>query len=66
MGVVEQIKEVDATFDSQTPEPEELARLREFYERMKREGVATTRKYDLPQLDTIGRMASANGGRGAG
>ena len=29
--------------------------LRDFYEEMKKEGVAVTKEYDLPPLDTIGR-----------
>lgn len=34
---------------------EDLERLRAFYESMKRAGIAITREYDLPPLDTIGR-----------
>lgn len=47
-------------------QPGELERLRSFYESMKREGVAFTREYDLPALDTIGRrFVLASGERGA-
>jgi hypothetical protein len=53
----DRVREVAETFEAQTSNREELDRLRAFYDRMKRAGIATTREYDLPQLDTIGRNA---------
>lgn len=54
-AVVDRVQGAAAAFEAQTLDPEELHRLRSFYDRMKRAGIATTREYDLPQLDTIGR-----------
>ncbi|MCA1789634.1 MAG: hypothetical protein LC667_07195 [Thioalkalivibrio sp.] len=36
---------------------EGLKRLRDFYDEMKRLGIAQTREYDLPPIDTIGTTA---------
>ena len=33
----------------------EFVKLREFYEDMKRQGIASKREYSLPPLDTIGQ-----------
>ncbi len=55
--LVERLQETLADFEARTTDAGELERLRSFYERMKRDGIASTREYDLPQLDTIGRLA---------
>jgi hypothetical protein len=55
MSTVDDLRNALANFPAASPDPEELARLRAFFERMKQEGVATTRPFDLPPLDTIGR-----------
>ena len=60
--IIDRVQEAVAAFEVRTPDPEELHRLRSFYDRMKRAGIATTREYDLPQLDTIGRTAFARTG----
>jgi hypothetical protein len=53
--IVDRLRELSRSFEPPSQSAEELKRLTEFFGRMKREGIATTRKYDLPQLDTIGR-----------
>jgi hypothetical protein len=55
MPIVEELKKAVASFPAGTPDPEELARLESFFRAMKAAGVARTREYDLPPLDTIGR-----------
>lgn len=55
MTTVDQLKKLINGFESQSQDLEDLERLRSFYERMKREGVAKTRNYEIPQVDTIGR-----------
>jgi hypothetical protein len=52
---VDDLRNVLAGFPTASPDPVELERLRAFFERMKLAGIATTRPYDLPPLDTIGR-----------
>lgn len=58
--IVDRLRDTLAGFAEQSPDRGEFERLRSFYDRMKREGVATTRPYDLPPLDTIGRSAVRN------
>jgi hypothetical protein len=59
MPVVEQLKRAIASYPTTCREPEELARLGEFLQRMKDAGIARTREYDLPQPDTLGRAMYA-------
>jgi hypothetical protein len=56
-SIVRQVQGLLGAFEAATRDPDELRRLSDFYDRMKREGVATTRPYNLPQLDTIGRSS---------
>ena len=44
-------------FNRRTANDEALQQLREFYDEMKRTGIAQTQRYDLPPVDTIGRTA---------
>lgn len=55
MTLVDELQALLSSFKPKPDRAEELRRLEEFYERMKAEGFATTREYDLPPLDTIGR-----------
>jgi hypothetical protein len=55
MPIVEDLKTALAQSPPATPDPSELARLQQFFTKMKDAGVAKTREYDLPQPDTIGR-----------
>jgi hypothetical protein len=55
MDILEQLKKELADFPSGSKNPEDLARLQEFLERMKKAGIARTREYDLPPPDTLGR-----------
>ena len=55
MGIVDQLERTLEDFPASSSNPEELARLQEFLQRMKDAGVARTREYDLPPPDTIGR-----------
>jgi hypothetical protein len=55
MQVVEQLEKALREYPANTRDPEGLARLRDFLQRMKEAGVARTREYDLPQPDTLGR-----------
>ncbi len=55
MRTTEELEETLASFPQRSPNPEELARLWHFLNTMKAAGVATTRGYDLPLPDTLGR-----------
>lgn len=55
MQVIEQVKKAVAEYPVASKDQGELARLQEFFQRMKDAGVARTREYDLPQPDTLGR-----------
>lgn len=55
MQVVKELEKTLAEYPPNSSDTEELARLRDFLQRMKEAGVARTREYDLPQPDTLGR-----------
>ena len=57
MSIVDDLRHTLTDFAPSPGKLEELKRLSQFYERMKQEGVAKTREYALPPLDTIGRRA---------
>jgi hypothetical protein len=62
MPILDDLKKTLAEFPSVTPNAAELARLQQFFERMKALGVAKTREYDIPPPDTIGRaLVNARG-----
>lgn len=52
----EVIKTLDH-FQKQKSGDERLKKLRDFYEEMKRAGIAQAHQYDLPPIDTIGSTA---------
>ena len=55
MNLTSQIERLREEFPTQSPNPEALKRLSDFFEEMKEKGVAKTPTYDLPYPDTIGR-----------
>lgn len=55
MPIVDELKETLSNFPRVTPNSDELARLQSFLCAMKNAGIATTREYDIPLPDTIGR-----------
>jgi outer membrane protein assembly factor BamD (BamD/ComL family) len=55
MHVDERVQKVLAEYPTTCNDPQELARLAEFYRRMKDARIARTREYELPLPDTIGR-----------
>lgn len=55
MPIIDDLKKTLAEFPSVTPNPEDLARLQQFFYQMKEVGIARTREYDIPRPDTIGR-----------
>ena len=56
MPIVDDVRKTLAQFPSITRNPEDLARLQQFFNQMKDVGVAKTREYDIPRPDTIGRV----------
>lgn len=60
MEVAERIKKALDDHQKAPTDPEELARLQEFFQRMKEAGIAKIRDYDLPLPDTIGRALVEN------
>ena len=57
MSLTSEIEEVIAEKSRSLPQDSELKKLSDFYERMKKAGLVKAPKYDLPQVDTIGRAA---------
>ena len=55
--IEEEVGNALSEFEQNAPDPEELERLRAFFEEMKRAGLVRQRGYDLPPLDTIGKTA---------
>ena len=55
MNLTGQIERLREEFPTQSPNPQALKRLSDFYEDMKEKGVAKSPTYDLPHPDTIGR-----------
>jgi len=56
MPIVDDLKKTLAEFPSVTANPEDLARLQQFFNQMRDIGIAKTREYDIPRPDTIGRV----------
>lgn len=59
MPMTTQVEAAIEKFAQAPKHPEELLRLREFYDRMKGLGLAKKQEYDLPLIDTIGRSFRA-------
>jgi len=57
MPLAEELTTVLREMKSQRVGTEAFERLREFRDRMLREGLLVTKPYDLPPVDTIGRRA---------
>ena len=55
VGFEEQLVKELEKFDNARHNDSNLQNLKEFYERMRREGIATKRDYDLPSMDTVGK-----------
>ena len=55
MNLTGQIEKLREEFPTQSPNPQALKRLSDFFEEMEEKGVAKTPTYDLPHPDTIGR-----------
>lgn len=60
MSITKDLEQALATFDQEVARDTDLRQLRDFYEEAKREGLAKKPEYDIPQLDTIGRLVFAN------
>jgi hypothetical protein len=60
MSITQNLAQALAAFDREVARDMDLRQLRDFYEEAKREGLAKKPEYDLPQLDTIGRLLFAN------
>lgn len=57
MPVANEVARVVREMEGQRAGTEVFERLREFRDRMLREGLLGTKPYDLPPVDTIGRRA---------
>ena len=57
MTIERQIQDLLKTSISREPKSESLARLEEFYNRMKDRGLIRKHEYSIPPLDTVGRGA---------
>ena len=57
MSLTSEIEDLIAEKSRSLPQDSELKKLSDFYERMKKAGLVKAPKYDLPQVDTIGREA---------
>ena len=63
MSITKELQEALAQFEQAAARDSDLRQLREFYEEAKREGLAKQPEYDLPELDTIGRLTIMNSNR---
>ena len=57
MTIERQIQDLLNASEPREPKSESLARLEEFYERMKERGLIRKNEYSIPALDTVGRGA---------
>ena len=57
MSVTDQLEKLVSERSKELPINADLRALSAFYEAAKRDGIAKAPEYDLPQIDTIGRMA---------
>ena len=56
MAIEDKMREALTQSDAKGPDNPDFRRLRDFYEEKKREGVVKRQEYNLPPLDTIGRI----------
>jgi len=66
MEIVEKLKQVLTEEEKERTRNPNFQKLRDFYETMKREGIATNQGYKLPPIDTIGRRLYAGTASKAG
>ena len=62
MPIADDVTRLLPEVERQRAETVAFERLREFRDRMLREGLLVTKPYDLPPVDTIGRLAYHEGG----
>lgn len=55
MSLTDQIQEALAKEEAARGKNPNFQNLRDFYEEMKKEGIATKQEYTLPLVDTVGR-----------
>ena len=55
MEIIEKVKQVLTEEDAERTGNPDFQKLRDFYETMKKEGIAINQGYKLPPIDTIGR-----------
>ena len=55
MELIEKVKQVLAEEEEERTGNPNFQKLRDFYETMKKEGIAINQGYKLPPIDTIGR-----------
>ena len=55
MSIDKKVVSLAEAFREARADDKELRRLEEFLMRMREAGIASQRRYDLPQLDTVGR-----------
>ncbi len=59
MEIIEKVKRVLTEEEEERTGNPNFQKLRDFYETMKKEGIATNQGYNLPPIDTIGRRLYA-------
>jgi hypothetical protein len=66
METVEKLKQVLTEEEEERTGNPNFQKLRDFYETMKKEGIAINQRYNLPPIDTIGRRLYAETASKAG
>ena len=56
MSLTDQLEKLVSEKSKELPMDADLRALSAFYEAAKRDGIVKTPEYDLPQIDTIGRL----------
>jgi len=66
MEIIEKVKQVLTEEEEERTGNPNFQKLRDFYESMKKEGIAINQGYKLPPIDTIGRRLSGETASQAG
>ena len=66
MEIIEKVKRVLTDEEDERTSNPNFQKLRDFYETMKKEGIAINQGYKLPPIDTIGRRLYAETASKAG
>lgn len=66
MEIIEKVKQVLTEEEDGRTSNSNFQKLRDFYETMKKAGVAINQGYKLPPIDTIGRRSYAGTANGVG